>query len=335
MNQKILITGADGFIGSHLIELLLKEKISPSNIRLFVEEKSTSTNLPNLSFDIVKGDIRDKKTVKKAMEGVETVFHLAAITSFAADTYDLYKAINVEGTQNLLDECKGRKMQKFVLFSSIAVFGLPAWTGDIKNWDETHPKTYSDIYGKSKWEAEERVVMAHKKWGIPYTIIRPSSVYGPRDKGQLYGLYKTIKNKHFFMIGKGENKMHFVFVKDLVKGVRQAQLSKYKASDYILAGKEPVAFKEVVRLVAQSINAPLPRFGVPKNVALLLSYIMDSLGKLIGIRSPLFPSRVKVMTTNYYYKIDKARKEINYNPTTSFEQGSKITGKWYLENNSL
>lgn len=335
MTEKILITGADGFIGSHLVELLLKENISPHNLRLFIEEKSSSTNLPNLPFDIVKGDIRDKKIVTKAMEGVTTIFHLAAITSFASDTYDDYKAINVEGTQHLLDACKGKNIQKFVLFSSIAVFGLPAWTGDIRNWDETHPKTFSDIYGKSKWEAEERVIEAHKKWKIPYTIVRPSSVYGPRDKGQLYGLYKTIKNRQFFMIGSGENKMHFVFVKDLVKGVRQAQLSKSKASDYILAGKEPVAFKDVVKFVAQSINAPLPRFGVGKNVALMLSYVMDSLGKFIGVKSPLFPSRVKVMTTNYYYKIDKARKEINYNPKTSFEEGSKITGKWYLEHNSL
>jgi len=335
MTGKILITGADGFIGSHLVEFLLQEKEPLEKLRLFVLPGNDLDNLPEKKFDIFYGDIRDKKATKKAMEGVSTVYHLAAMTSFASNDYKDYKEVNVDGTENLLQACKGKPMQKFVFFSTIAVYGLPAWTGDIINWDESHPKSYSDIYGKSKFEAEKRVLHAADEWNIPYAIVRPSSVYGPRDRGQLYGMYKAIKNHYFFRIGSGENKMHFVFVKDLVKGARQMQLLKSRASDAILAGENPTKFKDVVRYIADSIDRHPPNFHIPKAFGLLLSYAMESTGNIIGVRSPLFPDRVKVMTTNYYYKINKARKEFNYDPKTTFQEGAQITGKWYLDHNWL
>ncbi len=335
---KILITGAAGFIGSHLVDLLLEEGEPIKRLRLLIPKGVSTKNISRAiekKVDVIFGDIRDKKVVKKAMEGVEVVYHLAARIDFDGKSYEEYEGVNVEGTQNLLDACRGKKIQKFVFFSSIAVFGLPAGIGNIVNWDESFPKKYTNYYGQSKFEAEKRVIKAHEEWGIPYAIIRPASVYGPREQGPTLALYRAIKQNRFFMIGNGDNKMHYVFVRDLVGGARQAQLSLVRNGDYILAGDQPVKLSDLIKHIAGSIGKTVPSWYIPTDVALILSYVLEWVGKIVGIKPPLFPSRVKTMTTTYYYNIAKARKEIDYDPKVSFKEGAESTGRWYLENNLL
>lgn len=330
-SRKILITGAAGFIGSHLVDLLLEEGVPVDRLRLFIPKGESLNNLPKMKFDIVRGDIRDKKAVKAAMDGVDTVYHLAAKIDFDGKTYSEYREVNVDGTQNLLNECRNKKIKKFIFFSSIGVFGLPAAIGNIINWDERHPKTYTNFYGQSKWEGEQKVVEAYKKWKIPYAIIRPASVYGPREKGPTLGLYKAIKHHQFLMVGDGKNKMHYVFVKDLAQAARLAELSKKPTGDYIIAGPNPDTFTDVVKYIAESIHMSIPNFYLPKTLALVLSYIMEFAFRIIDKKSPLYPSRVRTMTTTYFYNINKAKKELNYNPQIDFKKGACITGKWYIQ----
>lgn len=332
---KILITGAAGFIGSHLVDLLLSDGIPASQLRLLIPKKESLQNLPNIHFDIVRGDIRDVQVVKKAMMNVSVVYHLAARIDFDGKNYEEYKDINVDGTQLLLDACRGKNISKFVFFSSIGVFGMPADVGNILWWDESHNKTYTNFYGQSKWEGELCVMRAHKEFDLPYAIIRPASVYGPREKGPTLGLYKAIAHKQFFMIGNGTNLMHYVFVKDLVRGARQAELSKHVEGDYILAGKKPVTFHDVVTHVSNSIHTSVPNFSIPKSVAMTIAFLFQVVGNVIGWKPPLFPSRVRTMTTTYCYSIAKAHKEIGYQPSTSFLHGTKETGEWYLRNACL
>lgn len=321
----ILVTGAAGFIGSHLVDLLIEEKIPAENLRLFIQKSDSLKNLPSKNFEIIKADIRDKKAVKNAMKNVDIVYHLAART-LDGNPYTDYHEVNVSGTQNLLDESKNVK--KFVLFSSIAVFGLPAYVGDMINVDETFLKKAPEVYGKSKLEAERRVIRS----GVPYAIIRPTTVYGPRDIRNLLELYKAIKKHLFFFIGDGKNKMDYVFVKDIVRGARLAELSNKRSGDYIIGGGKPVTLNEVVKNVAGSINIKAPSIRITKNIGLGISYLTYYLFKTIGKRAPLFPDRVKVMTSNCYFNIAKAKKELSYLPLTSFEEGAKITGEWLIKN---
>lgn len=335
MNRKILVTGAAGFIGSHLVELLLAEKISVKDLRLFVYNQEPLENLPKMKFDVVRGDIRDKAACERAMKGVDRVYHLAARIDFDGKTYEEYKDVNVIGTQNLLEAAHHNGVKKFVFFSSIGVFGMPAATGDILGWDETHAKSYTNFYGRSKWEGELRVMKAYNKWGLQYAIVRPASVYGPREKGPTLALYQAIKHHTFAMIGNGTNKMHYVYVTDLVKGARLAELSKKPTGDYILAGAQPTPFAEVARDIAASIHEKLPGWHIPIWVATVLAYLFQLVTNITGIKFPLFPSRVKTMTTSYYYSIEKARKEIGYRPLVSFKQGAVLTGAWYEKHNMV
>lgn len=335
MKNIILITGASGFIGSHLVEELLRDGVALKNLRLLIQPGASLENLPQRKFNIVWGDVRDNNFVEKAVDGVETVYHLAAETISWRKRYEDYRVVNVDGTQNLLNSLKGKKIQKFIFFSSIAVFGLPAYSGERINCDETWPKKPSEDYGRSKLEAEKRVIKAYKEWEIPYVIIRPTTVYGPRDHQNIMELYEAIKNHYFIRIGDGSNKMDYVYVEDLVKGARQAQLDKSKANDFILGAGKPITTNEVINSVAKSINEEVPNWHLPKNVMLPLSYAFDLLGHILNITAPLFPSRVKVLTTSCYFNSAKAQKQIGYNPQTPFATGTMITGRWLLKNKKI
>ncbi len=324
-----LITGAAGFIGSHLVDLLLSEGVQPTQIRIVLKPGETLDNLPKEKFEVITADIRNKKAMDSAVKGCDVVYHLAARIDFDGKTYAEYKDVNVDATGYLLAAAQKYSVKKFVFFSSIGVYGLPAGVGNIDGWDETHPYTFSNFYGQSKWDGEELVRAAHKKSGLPYAIVRPASVYGPREKGPTLALYKAIKHHQFLRIGSGSNKMHYVFVKDLVKGARLAEQSSLVDGEYILAGPDPLPFKEIVSDVADSIGQKVPWLTLPTPVALLLGHICLWITNLTGVALPLFPSRVRTMTTTYWYKIKKARKEIKYNPQVTFKKGSQITGEWY------
>ncbi len=330
-STRYLITGAAGFIGSHLVELLLSEGVKISQLRLVVKPGESLDNLPDEKFEVIFADIRDKKAMFAAVKDCDVVYHLAARIDFDGKTYAEYKDVNVDATSYLLEAAQKYDVKKFVFFSSIGVYGLPAGIGDIVGWDESHPYTYTNFYGQSKWEGEEVVRAAHKKSGLPYAIVRPASVYGPREKGPTLALYNAVKHHQFLMIGDGTNKMHYVFVKDLVKGARLAEQSKQVEGDYILAGPDPQPFKSIVEGITSSIGEKPPAITLPTPIALVMAYACQFISLVTGVSLPLFPSRVRTMTTTYWYKIAKAKKEIKYNPQVNFKKGSQITGEWYLK----
>jgi nucleoside-diphosphate-sugar epimerase len=329
MPNKYLITGASGFIGSHLVELLLKKKISVKDIRLLVLPNDTLDNLPNKDFDFIYGDIRNKNDVLKAIKNVDIVYHLAAKTVFEGKTYEDFKDTNVDGTKNIVEASIKEKVSKFIFFSSIAVYGLPAFVGEIINWNEKQLKAPAEVYGESKLVAENIVFEAFQNCNLPAVIIRPSTVYGPRDHQGVLELYKIIDKGLFVKIGKGKNKVDYVYVKDLVLGAYQAQKMAKNGSDYILGGGKPITFNYLVDSVSNSINKKVVNIHITKGLALLVSYVFDGLGKAFGFRSPLFPQRVKVMTTNCYFDVTKARREIGYKPKIDFKEGAILTASWY------
>src|SRR3989344_1873627 len=152
MTEKILITGAAGFIGSHLVDFLIAKKVPYRCLRLVVAPWDNLVNLEQHQLsrlEIIRADIRNRQAMRAVMAGVDTVYHLAARIDFDGKTYQDYQDVNVTATQHLLDAASRNTLRKFVFFSSIGVFGLPAGIGNIEGWDETHPKTYTNFYGQS------------------------------------------------------------------------------------------------------------------------------------------------------------------------------------------
>lgn len=332
--KKILITGAAGFIGSSLVEYLLKDGQSPETLRLLIAPWDSLENLPKEkdTFEIIICDIRNKQSVDKAMKDISTVYHLAAKTVKEGETYEYYKDTNILGTKNLLDAAVKYKVKKFIYFSSIAVFGLPAWSGDMIKINEKSPKKYSEPYGRTKYEAEELICKTNSKFGLNYIIIRPTTVYGPRDKAGIFQLFKIINKGLFFFIGNGKNKMDYVYVDDLVQGARLAEKSNVSNDDFIIGAKNPITQKDIAQYICESLRKNTPVMHIPKFLALYISYIIKYLCILIGIKPIFFPDRVKVLTANCYFDISKARKKLGYNPRYSFKEGSILTANWLINN---
>ena len=134
------------------------------------------------------------------------------------------------------------------------------------------------------------------------------------------------------IIGDGKNKMDYVFVKDVAKAAYLASKSSKIDGDYIVGSGMPLTLNEIVASVAKSINTSVIPFHIPKFIALPISYIALWVFKLSGIKPIFFPNRVRVMTRNCYFNIERARRELNYKPTVSFGEGTKLTGGWLLKN---
>lgn len=333
--RKILITGAAGFIGSSLVEHLLKDGQSSETLRLLVAPWDNLDNLPQNIFEIVICDIRDKKLVDKAMRGIDTVYHLAAKTVKRGGTYEYYKDTNVNGTENLLEAAGKHQVKKFIYFSSISVFGLPAWSGDIKGCNETWPKNFSEPYGRTKYESEKLVINASKKFGLDYIILRPTTVYGPKDKAGIFQLFKVIKEGHFIFIGNARNKMDYVYVGDIVKAARMAEKSSISNEDFIIGGGKPIQQIELVASICKSIHKDIPKIYIPKYLALPLSKIIVQICNLFDIKPLLFPERVKILTTDCYFDIQKAKNVLGYRPEYSIHQGAYLTADWLIRNNYI
>jgi nucleoside-diphosphate-sugar epimerase len=330
--KKILITGAAGFIGSNLVEYLLSQGVMKNSLRLFIMPSDSLENLPSTDFDIVRGDIRNKTVVKKAMKGVNTVYHLAAVSNVSDGSYF---SVNVDGTKNLLEACKGKNIKKFIYFSSVAVYGLPAYAGEQVNISERTSKNPIGEYAESKYMAELEVIAAHKKWNIPYSIIRPTTVYGPRDRAGIFQLIKAIKGHYYIQIGDGSNRVDYVYVRDLVKGAFLAERSKRNSSEYILGAGKPITFKQLTAAVGKAINIEVSNFYVSKTIGLILANIISIFSTVFRFKVLLSTDRVKVMTTSYYFDCEKAKKELGYKATTSMTKGAKATAEWLMSHRIL
>jgi nucleoside-diphosphate-sugar epimerase len=311
--KKILVTGAAGFIGSHLVEHLLDCGIRPNQIRLLIPKGESLKNLPNKKFEIIRGDIRNIEDVKKSVKDIEVIYHLAALIVKKEYTKKDYFDVNVYGTKNLIDYVDKIKLKKFIFFSSVAIYGLPICIGDMKNISENSPKKPCEVYGKSKLKAEEFLINSK----LPYAIIRPTSVYGPRDHSSFPNLVKAIKDHYFFIVGNGKNKLDYVFVKDLVRAAKLAEKNKKRVADYIIGGGAK-SLNEIASDICQKTNSWIIPFHFPKNIALFISYFTSILGL------PFYPGRVNAMTSNFYFDLNKARKEIGYKPEINFKESINL-----------
>lgn len=328
---KIVITGAAGFIGSHLIEALLAQGYRRDQLRLVLAPWDNLTNLPGGNWELIRADLRQPDHMAEIVKDASVIYHLAAKIDFDSQNYQDYWEANVATTQHLIHHLNRQQLPKFIFFSSIAVHGLPAVMGRIENWDETHPPTYTNYYGRSKWEAEGVVRTAHRSFGLPYAIIRPASVYGPRDKGATFALYQAIKKGWYVPIGLGNNKLHYVYVTDLVAAAILAQHSSTTAGEYLVGGATPTTLKALTDTIAKTLHKSLPSWYLPRWLALGVSYLTEAVGKILGVSLPLYPYRVRTMTAEYWYSIAKAKKELGYQPIVSLAQGIAKTTAWYRE----
>ncbi|MBU7025719.1 MAG: NAD-dependent epimerase/dehydratase family protein [Theionarchaea archaeon] len=320
--MKVLVTGGTGFIGSHLVEAL------PGDIVCLVRKTSDTTHLEKLGVELVYGDLTDPESLKRAAKDADIVYHLAAYYTFHG-IWEKYYTTNVLGTRNLLDACES--VDQFIYCSTTEVVG-PVKTPPA---DETHLLNPVYDYGRSKVMAEQLIQETIKE-GFPATILRPVGVYGPRciNDVSYYFMMHVAHNSVLtkFIVGSGETLVDFVFVKDVVQGFVKALTKKAVGEVYFISSQKAVTYNEAYEILCRLLERDPPQLHVPPFLAKIGIAPLELLYRLIKKEDfMVHVSTVDVTQTDRAYSWEKAYKDFGYKPEYTFEEGARITLKWYKE----
>lgn len=324
--MQILVTGATGFIGSKLVEELLNRNYKVRTLsRKPLETYKIKWSKVVMS---IRGDLKNRESINKAVQGTDVVIHLAAqLGSWQAKEKDYYET-NVEGTKILVEESEKAGIQHFIYISTAGVFGrlkqVPA--------DEFHPCNPRYLYEKTKYLAEQYILNEIRE-GFPATILRPSHVYGPGDLNTL-PLLLLLKKFHFFpLIGGGRSFFQPVFIDDLVKGIICCLEHRevVRGKTYILAGKQAITFKDYIDLVVKLLGIKVLTFPCPYIVARIVALINEFLAKLINVEPILTRFRVDFFGNHQCYNIKRAEHDFKYTSKISIDHGMKQAIDWYRQ----
>jgi len=325
---KALVTGATGFVGSHLAAELLKRGYQVS---VLVRKTSDLSGLLNTGVELVFGDVADKESLKKIFFDFDYIFHVAGLIK-AKNLDDFFKA-NAQGTKNLLEVLfdSGYPVSRFVLISSTAACGPSLNDQPKKETDLCQPVS---IYGKSKLEGEKIALeFSHK---IPITIIRPPAIYGPKDR-QLLNFFKLVKWGIIPLVGKNENCFSVVYVQDLVDAIiLAAENPKAEGEIYFIADGEIYHWEKAGDIAAEVWGKKPFKFTPPKFLLYITAVMSELLGKFSG-KAP-YLTRRKLEEIHYRYwvcDISKAKTELNFKPKFDFRRGAQETINWYKQNKWL
>jgi nucleoside-diphosphate-sugar epimerase len=314
--MKALVTGATGFIGSHLCEKLI---LRGYKVTCLSRKSSDLKWISGLDLQLIRGDCTDIGSLFEAVQGFDYVFHLAGLTkSCSAD--DFFH-INATGTENLIKAVaeKNTKVKRFIYLSSLAAAG-PSKNGNPVQ-EDIIPSPVSN-YGRSKLEGE-KAVLKYKDI-LPVTILRPPAIYGPRDKDMLV-LFKMIKKGFFFDLGKCYYSL--LYVDDLVQGIilsAESRLAEDKI--YFLCDNNFYTGQEIAGEISSALNVKATFVKVPKCVMPLFALISEKINRH-GI---INRDRIKDFRHSHWLcNGERAREEIGFIPQVGIKEGIKWTADWY------
>jgi nucleoside-diphosphate-sugar epimerase len=325
----VLVTGATGFLGSALVTELLKQQ---QPVRVLARDEARARAQFGDAVEIVVGEITDAAQVQRAVTGASIVYHFAGRLYHPSTPAELYYRTHVEGTRILLDACKAQSsLQRIVHCSTTGVYGVTGRTPAA----EDAPFAPTNPYEKSKLEGELLALQACKEDGLPVSVARPGLVYGPGDL-HLLGFFASIKKGRPCLIDGGKALIHPIYIDDMTAAfLLCAERPQAIGHSYNIAGDHPVSFRELAEAIAHSLGRSLPRGDIPLWLANLASDIFALIPGMKGENAPLTRSRVRFLTNNRVYNIERARNELGFAPTMPLEEGMRRTAEWYQKHEYL
>lgn len=313
--MRALVTGATGFIGSHLVEELLKKGY---RVACLARKSSSLRWIEGLDVSVRYGDCLEPESLRDAVADADVIFHLAGLTK-APRAKDFF-SVNVEGARNILQAASGSPgLRRFVHLSSLAAVGPSTKEAPVN--EETEPAPVSD-YGKSKLEGERAVLSFGGK--VPFTIIRPPAVYGPRDK-DFNVLYRMLMKGIF--PDWGESQYSLLYVDDLVRGLIQAAESPAAEGNvYFLADGEVHTNADIAGAISEALGKNFLRLRLPRGIVPLVAGLGGRLGKQGGI---LRDRARELKHPRWTCSAIKAGEAFGFQPKTGLAEGVKWTANWY------
>jgi nucleoside-diphosphate-sugar epimerase len=316
----MLITGDSGFIGNYLARKLVHEGHSLRGIDV-VPDRFRLAPHPQ-----VIGDITDPVAVRTAMTGADTVLHLAAEHKDSGISEAQYFRVNRYGTATLLDVAGKLDVMRFIFFSSVAVYG------DQSGTTEETPPLPSNPYGASKLAAEEEV----RRWAAEdprraAVIIRPTVIFGPLNRANIFRLVRQVCDGRFFWIGKGNHIKSVAYVENLVDASIFLLKRMKPGIDVFNYSDEPsMTVRGLVDLIAREAGTRVPGLHLPLSLAMVGAAGLAFTGKMLGREVSITPARLKKFNTPTHHTSEKIR-SMGFTPEHSIADGVHRNVRWYLD----
>lgn len=326
-----LVTGATGLLGSHITEQLCRKKWV---VRALCRSGSRTGFLEKIGATIVPGDLTDRIALERACEGVDVVFHAAARVGDWGP-WDDFLRTSIQGTQHLLEAAASTGAKRFLHISSISVYGHV--DGDGKVLDESAPIGVNvhqwSYYTRAKVEAEQCVWNAHKAGSIPVSVIRPSWLYGSRDRATLPRLVESIRRGKLKIIGDGSNRLNVVHAANVAEASILAATSDRAIGEaYNCCHDGVITQRQYFDAIADALGEKRVAKSVPYAVAYHAAFLMECFGHALHTKKPPLATRYAIwlMGRRCFFECQKLKKELGWSSSIGYEEGIRSAVEDYL-----
>lgn len=329
--MNILVTGANGFMGTNLVKKLVE---AGHQVKAMILKGTNERFVKQFECEILYGDVTKPESLKELFNEIDLVYHLAALPSDAWTSKIL--TVNFEGTKNVFNAALKARVKRLVYMSSLVVHGFDDFFNADENTPNIEAKWYKRPYIKSKILTE--AFLNQKKKEMEIVIVRPGFMpFGPYDMlASREMIERLLEDKSIPQINHGKAKVCYVYVENLCDGLILAGTqSKAAGETYVLADNDPpsISMKEYVDALCDELGKPHSKSSIPYNIALPAVALIDTFYRLFRRKKQpaLSTYLVKVAKFNLHFKADKAKKELGYEPKFSFKEGVQKTVQWYKE----
>ena len=324
MIRRALITGASGFLGGRLAQILVAQA---APVRIVVRHTSRLEHLAGLPIEIVRGELTDPSTLNTAMQDVSHVFHCAGCSTDWAPPATYFEA-NVSATQSLLLAARyAGTLERFLHISTTDVYGYPRVP-----CDEDYPRTFVGLpYNETKCLGEAAVVEAHEKAGLPATILRPATIYGPRGTAFVTDIVRLLRDGSMALFDKGRERGGFCYVDNVAQAMIDAALSPATIGrTYNITDRTNITWREYVSALATGLCLKQPWLHLPSSLALQLGHGMEMAYKYLPLpgRPLLTRHAVLLLARDQEYPTGRAERDFGFQPSISFAEGMERSIAW-------
>lgn len=325
----VLVTGGGGFLGSNLVKRLVAR-----GDRVRILARGEYPEIAALGVECLRGDLGDPAATLRAVEGVDSVFHVASRVGYWGPRAEYFRT-NVEGTKNLLEACRRSKVSRLVYTSTPSVV---VGEGGIEGGDETlpYPSKHLYDYAASKAEAEQ-LVLAASAGGLPTCAIRPHFIFGPGDPQIVPRLVERARQGRLVRVGDGSNLVDVTYIDSCVDAHVRAHDALHPGSPvagqaYFIGQEAPVRLWDFIEDVLKGCGAPLPKRQVSLGTAKVLGAIIEGTYRTLGIWSkepPLTRAAAVMLGTSHAFRHTKAERDFGYRPSVTTPEALARTIAWW------